>query len=294
MRGAKGGMMKERRLKAPSPVLVVSLIALFVALGGGAAAASAKPASGDTISVQGHVIGSETVIHFSFSGSPLSELKLYGGPTFQFTGINVTDPQRKLPTKCSVTQTPNSAGCDFGLNPVPYANVDAGFTGQTPTTVTGWVMFGDGNTATFTAPISIVTEPPGNPAVTQSYATGMKRGRPQFYFSLSAYQGGSAITAFTVAFPHGMSLPRSTGTLHEHWNGVSFTCTRQTRHRIGCHSKTPFGYVSPHFGPSMLVESKALQTLVKKHRVMQLPITFAAIDEVHQVTYQHVTTPIKN
>src|SRR5262249_32430267 len=205
------------------------------------------------------------------------------------------EPVIRPAPKCSVTQTPNSAGCDWGVTrTVGDPAVGVSFTGQTPRMVTGWVMLGDGTTASFTAPIIDIRNATGPPAVTQSYATGMKRGQPQFYFALSAYQGGSAIAAFTVAFPRGMSLSPSTGTLHEHWNGVSFTCTRQTRHRIGCQSKTPFGYVSPHFGPSMLVESKALQTLVTKHKVRKLPITFAAIDEVHHAPRQHVTTPIKN
>jgi hypothetical protein len=267
------------------------MVTLCLVLGGTAAGpASAKQSAGDTISVHGHVFGNEKYIDFFFSDSPIVGFELAGDPSFQFTDISLRDQRGRLPDPCGVTQTPNSVHCDFAT-PVYGPEVQASFTGQTPTMVTGSALFDDGNTATFTAPITIEY---GNPTVTQSYATGMKHRRPQFYFSLSAYEGGSAITGFTVTFPRGLSLSPSTGTLHEDWNDDSYTCTRERRRRIECETKTPFLFVSPHFGPSMLVESKALEALVEKHRVNKLPVTFGATDVLHRVTYQHLTAPIKN
>jgi hypothetical protein len=102
------------------------------------------------------------------------------------------------------------------------------------------------------------------------------------------------VTRFTVTFPHGLSLLPSTGTLREHWNDASFTCTRQTMHRIGCHTNTPFAFVSPHFGHSTLVEDRALVMKVRENKVKKLPVTVGATDELQILTHIHVIAPIKN
>ena len=254
-----------------------------------AGAAFARQAGGDTISVHGDVLGNDNLIYFGFSGSPIVEFRLDGGPTLHFTGVR-TDAGRG--TGCGLTPSNFGAFCDFRQGPITGVAAVAGFTGQIPTVVAGSVIFADSTTASFTAPVT--DEPPGKPTVTHSYVTGMKHRQPQFYFSLGASQGAPHITGFTVTFPHGLTLLPSIGTLHEQWTGVSFTCARQRRHRIGCHTNTPVAFVSPHLGPSTLVESRALVTNVRENKVKKLPVTVGAIDELQILTHVQVIAPIKD
>ena len=87
----------ERRLRAPSPALVISLIALFVALAGGAAAAtglisgnqianhsiSAKKLTAAAIKgLHGQPDGAIPIKPVEFAASVVTPLPLLGGATF--------------------------------------------------------------------------------------------------------------------------------------------------------------------------------------------------------------------
>jgi len=111
-------------------------------------AASARQAS-ETISVSGVVKG--TSIKFTGSGSPVLEVWVDGGSSFQFTAISSAG------ANCDVTPTNGGGFCSFAT-PVTSFVLSTTFSGQTPTAVAGQVGYADTSTGTFSVLVTPASE----------------------------------------------------------------------------------------------------------------------------------------
>src|SRR5579862_3193718 len=129
------------------------------------AAASARQAAG-TITVTGVVIGNATngtYVQFDTPNfqPPFKQISLSGGSNFHFSIV----PGRLGGGPCKLTPTNGGVACDFtGIFPGGATNlyVNTIISGALPAAVAGKVVYEDGSTGTFSAPI---TEGPPGPLV---------------------------------------------------------------------------------------------------------------------------------
>lgn len=113
-------------------------------------AASARPATVDTINVVGVVTGtsaSGTDVQFTATGSSFTSIAFFGGSNWHFSAVSASA------WTCGLTPTNGGAFC-MSKTPATSYTVDGTISGPLPTEVDGDVGFADAHTGTFTAKVT--------------------------------------------------------------------------------------------------------------------------------------------
>jgi hypothetical protein len=135
-----------RRLVAAGGLAIVACTCGLLSSG----AASAGPATVDTISVVGVVTGTsagETTVEFTATGSPFTSISFIGGSNWHFSAVSAAA------WSCGLTPTNGGAFC-MSQTPATSYTVDGEISGEVPPEVGGEVAFADGKTGTFMAKVT--------------------------------------------------------------------------------------------------------------------------------------------